>query len=395
LIERDCFAVDWLARHIRTIQQNFLSHPQKTKSFMDSRQTIANKLQSALEAQIGKGNIYNIVAAVQSNDRSLDFAGAAGTADPASGAAMTPETPYFIASVTKMYTAAIILRLYEEKRLDLEAPVTQYLPASLIQGIHVYKGTDYSERIKVSQLIDQTSGIADYEADKPRGGKSIIDELKAGTDRYISTADAVEIVRGLSPRFAPGTPGKAHYSNLNYRLLGAIIESITGNSMAVNFEEYIFTPLGLRCTYLFDWTASHPGGAPATMYLKDKPANVPQYIASNVSDGGLVSTVSESLTFLRAFFEGKLFKKELFERMMRWNALFFPLRYGYGMMYFKLPRYFSLTPLPEFMGHSGSTGSFAFYCPSRSMYLAGTVNQIASPAKPFSLMIELLRAAGR
>ncbi len=350
------------------------------------------KLQSLLDAQIGKGNIYNLVVAVQSYDRSIDFAGAAGLADPQTGASMTPETPYFIASVTKMYTAAIIMRLYEQKRVDLDAPLSKYLPASLTDSIHIYKGTDYSQQIKVSELISQSSGLADYEADKPRGGKSVLDELKAGHDRAIDTAEAIEIIRVLPAHFSPGTQGKAYYSNANYRLLGAIIETVTGKSMADNFEEMIFRPLGLQHTYLYDWTAPRPGETPATIYLKDAPANVPRYLSSTVSDGGLVSTVSESLIFLRAFFEGQLFDKALLAQMMNWNSIFFPLRYGYGLMYFQLPRFFSLRPLPEFVGHSGSTGSFAFACPSRSMYLAGTVNQIASPAKPFFLMIELIRA---
>jgi D-alanyl-D-alanine carboxypeptidase len=285
---------------------------------------ITNKLQAVLDAQIGKGYVHNIVAAVQSHDRSIDFLGAAGIADPHTGTKMTPDTPYFIASVTKMYTAAIVLRLYEEKRIDLDAPISEYLPASLTSAIHVYKGTDYSERIKVSELLNQGSGLPDYEADRPRCGKSVLDELKAGNDRTIETAEAMEIVRSLSPRFAPGTRGRAHYSNANYRLLGGIIESVTDKSMAANFEEKIFAPLGLRHTYLFDWTAPRMEEAPATIHLKDVPAKVPKYLSSNVSDGGLVSTVSECMTFLRAFFEGRLFDKALFERMMNWNSIFFP-----------------------------------------------------------------------
>jgi hypothetical protein len=79
--------------------------------------------------------------------------------------------------------------------------------------------------------------------------------------------------------------------------------------------------------------------------------------------------------------------------MLRWNTIFFPLRYGYGLMDFKLPRFFSLRPTPEFIGHSGSTGSFAFTCPEKSLYLAGTLNQIASPSKPFFLMTDLVRLA--
>lgn len=267
------------------------------------------------------------------------------------------------------------------------------MPDSLIRAIHVYKGTDYSSRIKVANLIDQSSGLADHEADKPRGGKSILDELKAGNDHYIETVEAIEIVRGISPKFPPGTDGKAYYSNTNYRLLGVIIEAVTGKSMAENYKEMINDPLGLQHTYLFDWTKPRLEETLATIYLKDAPANVPKYLSSNISDGGLVSTASECVIFLRAFFEGRLFDKVYLERMMNWNSIFFPLRYGYGLMNFKLPRFFWPTRLPEFIGHSGSTGSFAFACPSKSMYLAGTVNQLASPAKPFFLMLSLVRTA--
>jgi D-alanyl-D-alanine carboxypeptidase len=285
---------------------------------------IANKLQSVLDKQIGKGNVYNLVAAVQSHDRSVDFVGSAGIADAQTGTVMTPDTPYFIASVSKMYTAAIVMRLHEEKRIDLDAPIVKYLPASLTRGIHVYKGIDYSDQIKVSELIAQTSGLPDHEKDKPKGGKSVMDELKAGEDRAIDTQEAIEIVRTLSPRFAPSKPSKAHYSNANYRLLGAIIESITEKPMAANFEEMIFAPLGLRNTYLFDWTAPRSDEAPATIYFRKAPAIIPKYLSSNVSDGGLVSTAPECLIFLRAFFEGHLFDKVLLDRMMTWNSIFSP-----------------------------------------------------------------------
>jgi D-alanyl-D-alanine carboxypeptidase len=351
---------------------------------------ISQKLQSILDAQIGKSNIHNIVAAVQSRDRRIDFCGAAGIADPQSGAAMTPDSPYFIASITKMFTAAIVMQLHQARQIDLEAPLSAYLPESLTRGIHIYQGRDYSARITVCQLVSQTSGLADYEGDKPRGGQSVIDELKAGHDRAISTPEAIDLTRSLKPHFVPGAPGKAYYSNTNYRLLGAIIESVTGQPMAANFAERICAPLGLQRTYLFDWSAPHPDALPAALYLKDAPAHVPQYLSSNVSDGGLVSTASECVIFLRAFFEGQLFNPTFLERMMTWNKIFFPLRYGYGLMNFRLPWFFGQ---PQFVGHSGSTGSFAFLCPARSLYLAGTINQIAAPAKPFFLMSSLARAA--
>lgn len=344
------------------------------------------KLQAILERQIGKGNIHNIVAAIQSEDQHIDFVGAAGFANPKNNVEMKPDTPYFIASVTKMYTAAIILRLHEEQRINLDAPITEYLPDALTRKIHIFKGVDYSSRIKISNLVAQSSGLADYETDKLPGGKTIMDELQSGQDREITTAEAIEIIRSMSPRFAPDTPGKAHYSNANYRLLGSIIERTTQQSMHENFQEMIFKPLNLQKTYLFDWEKSNQSDLPATIYLKSKPINAPKYISSNTSDGGLVSTAAENIIFLRAFFSGRLFDKKLFERMLNWKSIFFPLKYGYGLMNFKMPMQ------SEFIGHSGSTGSFAFICPSKSLYLAGTINQMASPAKPFTLMSKLIRS---
>lgn len=85
-----------------------------------------------LNVRIGKGNVFNIVTAVKSADRGLDFDGAAGAGDPQTDAVMAPDTPYFIVGVTKMFIAAIVMRLYQEKRIDLEAPVTKNLPESLI-----------------------------------------------------------------------------------------------------------------------------------------------------------------------------------------------------------------------------------------------------------------------
>jgi CubicO group peptidase (beta-lactamase class C family) len=347
---------------------------------------ITKKLQAVLDAQIGRGGIHNIVAAIQSHDRSIDFAGAAGIANPQTRSAMTLDTPYFIASVTKMFTAAIIMSLHEKKCLDLDAPISEYLPASLTRGIHTYKGTDHSSQIKVCELVNQSSGLADFEVEKPRGGKSVMDGLKAGHDRSIDIGRLLKSLGSVTP-FSAGTQ-QSILLNMNYRLWvrsSDLLQTIHGS----NFDQRIIKQRSPA--YVLADLMPHTAGNPATVYYKDAPANIKKYLSSNVSDGGLISTASESMIFLRAFFEGQLFDKMLFERMMNWNSIFFPLRYGYGLMYFHLPRFFWPSPLPEFIGHSGTTGSFAFTCPSRSMYLVGTLNQV-SPAKPFFLMIDLIRA---
>jgi D-alanyl-D-alanine carboxypeptidase len=148
--------------------------------------TYQEKIQSLLDRQIGRGNVHNVIVGVGSEDGGVNFVGAAGVADPASGVLMNPDTPYSLASITKMYTAAVILRLHDQGLLDLDEAISKYLPASLIEGIHLYQGTDYSDRLKVYHLVSQTSGLADYFLDKPRGGRSVFEELKAGHDMVMN-----------------------------------------------------------------------------------------------------------------------------------------------------------------------------------------------------------------
>ena len=79
--------------------------------------------------------------------------------------------------------------------------------------------------------------------------------------------------------------------------------------------------------------------------------------------------------------------------MTRWNPLFFPLQYGTGLMRFKLPRAMTLfRATPELIGHSGSSGSFAFYAPQDQVYIAGTFNQFDKPSRPFNFMLKVAAA---
>lgn len=352
------------------------------------------QFQSLLEQQIGKGYIKNIVARVQSRDGRVDLAGAAGVADAQRRAAMTPDTPYFVASISKMYTAAMIMRLHEQGLLDLDHTISSYLPAALVDGIHVHKGNDYSHRLKVYQLVGQTSGLPDYYEDKPQGGRSLYDDLKCGApDRAYSTEELIAIVRAIPPRFEPDARNgtKSHYSDTNYHLLGAIIEAVTGKPYAENLQQMVCEPLGLQHTYAFDASQPPRDTPPATIYFQDRALELPLLFSSFAAEGGIVSTTTESLIFLRAFLDGRLFDKKHFERMTRqWNTVYFPLQYGYGMMRFKMSRILSpFQPAPELIGHSGSTGSFAFYSPERALCFAGTTNQAAARSKPFRLMLQI------
>ncbi|MDJ0924331.1 MAG: serine hydrolase domain-containing protein [Acidimicrobiia bacterium] len=351
---------------------------------------IQERLQQLVDRQAASKHIRSVVVGVQSADGRIDAVSAAGDAHANSPDLMTPDTPYFLASITKMYTATVVMKLAGSGEVDLDAPISTYLAADLLSGVHVVEGTDYSDQITVSQLVGQTSGLADYFEGKPDGGASLVDDLKRGRDRSLDIDGVVAIVRRLSPEFAPGAGKKAFYSDTNYALLGAIIETVTHDTVADNFQQMIFAPLGLANTYVFGSASEQP--RPAALYFKDRVVDIPLAMSSFAPDGGVVSTVSESLRFLQAFFGGELLTSDQLELMTsRWNRIFFPLRYGYGLMRFQVPRWMSpFQAPPELIGHSGSTGSFAFHNPKRDLYVAGTVNQMDRPNRPFRLMTQVM-----
>ena len=353
------------------------------------------ELAKLLSKQVGKGDVSSVVAGVRSADGSVDIAAAAGTADPDGSTPMTVGTPYLLASISKMYTAATIMRLVEQARLNLDEPLSTHLPEEWIDRIHVYDGTDHSPDLTVRHLVDQTSGLADYYEGKTRAGTSLSDELKGSHDRPLSTADIMDIVRTLKPEFPPGASngGRAHYSDTNYQLLGRIIESVTGTDLAASYQKLVFGPLGLTRTYPYASIGDRADLQPAAVFMNEQVVHLPQFLSSQTAEGGLVATLDDSLSFLQGFFEERLLARSTLDSMMKWNRVFFPVEYGSGLMRFDLPRALTLfRKTPELIGHSGSTGSFAFYCPSRALYVAGTINQLASPSRAFRLATQIVAA---
>jgi D-alanyl-D-alanine carboxypeptidase len=86
--------------------------------------------------------VRNCVLSVMKRDGSFSWSGAAGIASQSGQVPMTKDTPIYIASITKLYTATAIMRLYEKVVLSFDDPMAKYLPEELIRGIHVFKGKD-------------------------------------------------------------------------------------------------------------------------------------------------------------------------------------------------------------------------------------------------------------
>jgi len=300
---------------------------------------------------------------------------------------LSKDQPYFIASTTKLFTTAIILKLRAEGKLKLDDKIGKYIDKSILSGLHIYKGKEYSQELTLTHLLAHTSGLPDYFQDKGFNGKSLEDELISGIDQYWTFEQIIERTKSIEPHFVPGRKGKAHYSDANFQLLGKIIEVVTYQSYSQNCKDIIFTPLGLTKTYLYQDSTDN---TPKTLYYKSHKLNIPKAMTSFGADGGLVSTSSDMLIFIEAFFTGKLFPKTYIDELQEWNKIFFPMQSGVGIHLFKLPWIFNpFGTVPYFIGHSGLSGALAYYSPKENIFIVGTVNQVAHPDISFRTMIKL------
>lgn len=333
--------------------------------------TLDQKLQALIEKECNKAHSHGVILRVQSGDCRVDFKGSAGDS--------TPDTRFPIASIAKMFTATLIMQMAAEGQIELEQTVQSILADVDLSGLHVVKGVDYGESLTIRQLLHQTSGLADYyESD-------LASDLKTGLDRSYGLDDVLQMTRVLPPQAAPNR-GRSYYSDTNFQLLGAVIERVTGQSYDVVLQTRICTSLGLTQTGVLDGTDV---GLP--VYHEDRMLHIPQILTSMAADGGIISTLDEMLIFLRAFMQNQLFQPQTAAQMRQWNKLFFPIQYGYGLMRIKLPLWMTLfRATPELIGHSGASGSFAYYAPESDIYVIGTFNQTDAPRRPVGFMFKVL-----
>jgi len=319
------------------------------------------RLDETLKTLVDNRKIYGTSFCITSGDGSFSWNGGAG--------AMDAVTQYPIASITKMFTGAVIMKLREEGRIALDDRISLYLGKNYLERIHLFEGMDYSGEITIRQLLSHTSGLPDYFTER-RGKEASYEDIRKERDMQYDIEKILGDTRELKPHFKPGSKDKAWYADTNYQLLGVIIEKVTGKPLEKVYNEYIFMPLKLKHTYLH---RNDMNAKMAPFYYKGKPQMRPHFVASEWSTGGVVSTAPEMMIFVRAYFNGKLFPKEYLSEMKNWKSIqFFPVQYGTNLMRINMPG----MPAGELIGHSGSTGTVAYYCPKKDVFITGATGQL-------------------
>ncbi len=281
---------------------------------------------------------------------------------------MQNDSAYALASGTKMYTAAVIMCLDSEGLIQLDDTIDMYFSESELDGLDYIDGTDYADTITIRELLGHTSGLPDYFSESSYLYSSTKSRSNTIGDFSYSFEDVLDMTKELTPHFYPGEEGECLYSDANYQLLGQIIERATGESLSECYSEYIFTPLGLKDTYLF--AQDMIWGDIMPIKFKNGYGKRPLFTASEKSTGGIISTLTDVMVFLKAFWNGQIFDSSYLYEIQDYNELNLLCDYGLGVMQYNLGY--------EIIGHTGSFGTVAFYCPSKNMYITGTLNNCNS-----------------
>jgi D-alanyl-D-alanine carboxypeptidase len=292
-------------------------------------------LQTLLDAEHAAG-MPGLVAEVRMGARV--WSGAAGVADVRTSRPARPGLEHRIGSVTKTYIATTVLQLVAEHRVQLDAPIADYLPGVMT--------ADLGSRTTVRMLLGHTSGIGDY----PDGIFRTEADFEANRYRTFRPAELAAI--GLAqPR--TGEPGAAyHYSNTDYILAGMLLERVTGHTIAAEVSRRILQPLRLSHTY---FPGARPGlrGPHDQAYVRMADGSLHDFTVYNMSwgwaAGEMVSTPHDVNVFYRALLGGRLLPPAELAEMTTGKPN------GLGLSYAELPCGPAWGHIGTVIGHSTYT----------------------------------------
>lgn len=338
-------------------------------------QSVLNEI---VEKTVLKKKLQGVVFQLGYGDSSYSLISAAGN--------LRPGSLYYIASINKLILSAIALRCIREGKLGFSDKLACFMNPADLKGLHVFKGKDYSEEITVEQLMSNTSGLPCYLTDKVSGKEKTMSLLQKGKDEPWPLNRVLELVKSMGAKYIPGERGKAHYANTNFRLLALVLEKTIEKPVSEILTD-LFEELEMKRSFVLRRN-NNPAFTP--VYLKETPVLLPEYWASSGFD--IVSDAQDQMKFLKRFFKGYFFPEAKMKQLQKWNSIFFPFKYGTGIQKFYTPRVLSpFKPVPDLVGHCGSTGTAAFYIPGKKVFITGATNQVNQPHLLFQTLIKIIR----
>lgn len=291
--------------------------------------------QIVLSQNVDKGKLDDYFDALESNNKFMGsiavsrngeiiYSKTLGFSDFEKKLKANETTRYAIGSISKSFTAVLVLKGVEEKRIDLNQTINKYFPT--IQN---------SNKITIEDLLYHRSGIHNFTDDK--------DYLTWNTQPK-TEKEMVTIIANKGSDFAPNS--KSKYSNSNYILLSYILEKSYKKNYGRLLKEYITDPIGLKNTYFGETVNNTNKKCNSYRYLETWKLVPETDISVPMGAGGIVSTPIDLVKFSNALFGGQLLNSESLKKMMT-------IKENFGMGLFKIPFYNKVG-----YGHTGGIDGF-------------------------------------
>ena len=290
------------------------------------------------------------------------------------------ETKQFdmIASVTKIYTAAIYLRLEELGELNLDDPFSKWLP----KEARMFSSTKTQDSVSLRHLLSHSSGIPNYYKSLALTKKHT--EAQIAADPGWSFETAMELAR--KGKSKPFPTKRANYSFTNYQLLDRVLEQVAGGFES-SLRELITEPLGLRETWLLTKNNLQDFDKTTQLHFGDISYLGSRRLASLGAEGGLIASQMDVAKFLAALFQDQVIANAMDKMLGETRPLFPGVSYGLGLMKFSK----FVTGKNGVVGHMGATGSMAAYDPDTKTSVALATNQFKAGQKPLRALKLMLQ----
>lgn len=262
-------------------------------------------IDTALQSAVETGSVLGAVA-VGCTSRGLAYEGSVGKANTETGAPMTPDTVFWLLSMTKTFTAVACMQLIEQGRLELEQPASDILPE--LESPHVLEGFDSNgvprlrpakRPITVRHLLTHTSGFT----------YANWSELLARFENVTGLPDITSLQNRAFGAPLEFDPGDRWEYGISMDFVGKLVEQVTNQSLEIYFRENIFEPLGMKDSgFLIGSEQRHRVATFASRQpdgsLKPEPFEMPQRPEFFMGGGGAFSTPRDYIRLLQALLSG-------------------------------------------------------------------------------------------
>jgi CubicO group peptidase (beta-lactamase class C family) len=258
-----------------------------TKSDTNDAAASYEAVDDYVKEQMHRLNIPGVFLAIVEGDRIVHLRGF-GRARPG-GEVPTPQTPFFIGSLTKSFTALAVMQLVEAGKVQLDAPVQRYLPWFRVADPQA------SAQMTVRHLLNQTSGLPLLPSE---AALADFDDRPDATERQVRALSTLKLTRPVGSKF--------EYCNTNYNVLGLIVEAASGESYSDYIQRHVFDPLEMRHSYTSKAAAQRHGLAVGYRYWFGFPIPVPNLAIppGSLPSGQLISSAEDMAHYLIAYLNG-------------------------------------------------------------------------------------------